>query len=42
MQTTIWHLKHHRHSPTLDRRGWVFLAGLAGALYACITPLFSI
>ena len=39
MHTTYWHSKPHRESLTLDRRTWVFLAGLAGALFAGISPL---
>lgn len=41
MQTTTWQQRHSRHTQnlTLDRRSWIFLAGLIGALYACINPL---
>lgn len=39
MHTTSWHHKQSRQHLSLDRRTWLFLASLAGALYAVITPL---
>ncbi|HEY9843587.1 MAG: hypothetical protein ACAI44_35365 [Candidatus Sericytochromatia bacterium] len=40
MQTTYWQTKTSQHQAlNLDRRTLLFVAGLAGALFACIGPL---
>lgn len=39
MHTTIWQVKPSRQILSLDRRHMLFLASLAGALLACVSPL---